>query len=471
MKVKPEILVVDDESGHRQMIRAVMGDEGYDVLEAENGQKCLELLQKKNVDVILLDMKMPVMDGMSVLEELQQMKNPSPVIMLTAFGSVGSAVEAMKAGAFDYLTKPADIEELKVVVRKAYEFRLMTMENAGLKSKIKSLQQQVNIIGQSRAMRHVMELVEQVGPTEANVLILGDSGTGKELIAKALHKASLRKDGPMVKVNCAALPEELLESELFGYYKGAFTGAVKDKPGRFQLAEKGTLFLDEIAEMPMHLQAKLLRALQERVVEPLGAVSEVKVDVRLMAATNKDLIQEVDEGRFRQDLYFRLNVLEIEIPPLRERLDDLPMLVNHFIRELGEKNRKQVRGVDRSFLDALGSYHWPGNVRELENVVERAIILSRSDILNKSDLPPAVLERKISAEKKQSSHANSTVQIASSSIEGSVEEAEKKALLEALEINNGHREKTAQYLDISRRSLQYKLKKYGLIRSHFLKDS
>lgn len=471
MKDKPEILVVDDESGHRQMIKAVMGDEGYDVLEAENGQKCLELLQKKNVDVILLDMKMPVMDGMSVLEELQQMKSPSPVIMLTAFGSVGSAVEAMKAGAFDYLTKPADIEELKVVVRKAYEFRLMTMENAGLKSKIKSLQQQVNIIGQSRAMRHVMELVEQVGPTEANVLILGESGTGKELIAKALHKASLRKDGPLVKVNCAALPEELLESELFGYYKGAFTGAVKDKPGRFQLAEKGTLFLDEIAEMPMHLQAKLLRALQERVVEPLGAVSEVKVDVRLMAATNKDLIHEVDEGKFRQDLYFRLNVLEVEIPPLRERLDDLPLLVNHFIRELGEKNRKQVRGADRSFLEALKDYYWPGNVRELENVVERAIILSRSDILNKSDLPQAVFERKISAEKKQSTQGNSTDRAASSSIEDYVEDAEKKALLEAIEINNGHREKTAQYLGISRRSLQYKLKKYGLIRSHFLKDN
>ncbi|MCA1742427.1 MAG: sigma-54 dependent transcriptional regulator, partial [Desulfovibrionales bacterium] len=378
MKDKPTVLVVDDEPGHRQMIKAVMGDEGYDVLEAENGQKCLETLKKKNADVILLDMKMPVMNGMSVLEELQQMKNSLPVIMLTAFGSVGS--------------------------------------NAGLKDKIKTLQQQSNIIGQSQAMRHVMELVDQVGPTEANVLILGESGTGKELIAKALHKASLRKDGPMIKVNCAALPEELLESELFGYSKGAFTGAVKDKPGRFQLAEKGTLFLDEIGELPLHLQAKLLRALQERVVEPLGSVREVKVDVRLVAATNKDLLNEVGEGRFRQDLYFRLNVLEIMIPPLRERLDDLPMLVNHFIRVLGEKNRKQVRGVDRSFLDALGNYHWPGNVRELENVVERAIILSRSDILNKSDLPSVFFETESSAEKNQASDTT-TIDRTSSSIE------------------------------------------------------
>ncbi|MFN2269127.1 MAG: sigma-54-dependent transcriptional regulator, partial [Desulfonatronovibrio sp.] len=423
MKDKPTVLVVDDEPGHRQMIKAVMGDEGYDVLEAENGQKCLEILKKKNADVILPDMKMPVMNGMSVLEELQQMKNSLPVIMLTAFGSVGSAVEAMKAGAFDYLTKPADIEELKVVIRKAYDFRLMTMENAGLKDKIKTLQQQSNIIGQSQAMRHVMELVDQVGPTEANVLILGESGTGKELIAKALHKASLRKDGPMIKVNCAALPEELLESELFGYSKGAFTGAVKDKPGRFQLAEKGTLFLDEIGELPLHLQAKLLRALQERVVEPLGSVREVKVDVRLVAATNKDLLNEVGEGRFRQDLYFRLNVLEIMIPPLRERLDDLPMLVNHFIRVLGEKNRKQVRGVDRSFLDALGNYHWPGNVRELENVVERAIILSRSDILNKSDLPSVFFETESSAEKNQASDTT-TIDRTSSSIEDYVEDAE-----------------------------------------------
>ena len=457
MKNKPNLLVVDDESGHRQMIRAVMQDEGYQIHEAENGRKCLDLLKKRPVDIILLDMKMPVMNGIETLEEIKKKKHPPPVIMVTAFGSVGSAVEAMKAGAFDYLTKPADIEELKVVVKKAYDYRLLTRENTELKDKLSKLQKSAKIIGQSQAIRQVMELVEQVGPSEANVLILGDSGTGKELIANALHEASARKDGPLIKVNCAALPEDLLESELFGYYKGAFTGAVRDKPGRFQLAQKGTLFLDEIGELPLHLQAKILRALQERVVEPLGSVREEKVDVRLLAATNKDLKSEVKSGAFRQDLYFRLNVLEIRIPPLREHLEDLPLLVNHFIRVLGEKNRKQVRGVDRNFLEALGCYHWPGNVRELENVVERAIILSRSDILNVSDLPATIIGSSSGDKDNKSDNILK---------DDYLMEGEKEALVRALKDNKGHREKTAETLGISRRSLQYKLKKHGLIRSY-----
>ena len=457
MKIKPAVMVVDDEPGHRQMVRAVMQDEGYQVLEAEDGQKCLDLLSNKPVDVILLDMKMPVMDGMSVLESIKKRKNPPPVVMVTAFGSVGSAVDAMKAGAFDYLTKPADIEELKVVIQKAYDYSLLTRENIHLKNRLGSLQMSARIIGQSRAMQQVMELVEQVAPSEANVLILGESGTGKELIAMALHEASERKDGPMIKVNCAALPQELLESELFGYRKGAFTGALQDKPGRFQLAEKGTLFLDEIGELPMHLQAKILRALQERVVEPLGSVREEHVDVRLLAATNKDLNEEVKAGRFRQDLFFRLNVLEIRIPPLRERLEDIPLLVNHFIRVLGEKNRKQVRGVDRSFSDALGSYHWPGNVRELENVVERAIILCRSDTLDASDLPPAVLE---SGSDELSTGSDDRVP------GDYLMEGERQALIKALKDNRGHRERTAFSLGISRRALQYKLKKHGLSRPY-----
>ncbi len=457
MQNKPRLMVVDDEAGHRQMVRAVMQDEGYEIFEAENGRKCLVQLQKNPVDVILLDMKMPVLDGMGTLEQIKKRQNPPPVVMVTAFGSVGSAVEAMKAGAFDYLTKPADIDELKVVVKKAHEYSLLTRENTQLKDRISKLQKSARIIGQSMAMRQVMELVEQVAPTEANVLILGESGTGKELIARALHEESARSEGPLVKVNCAALPEELLESELFGYRKGAFTGAVQDKPGRFQLAEKGTLFLDEIGELPKHLQAKILRALQERVVEPLGSVREQKVDVRLLAATNKDLDIEVKKGAFRQDLYFRLNVLEIMIPPLRDRLEDLPLLVSHFIRVLGDKNRKQVRGVDRSFLEALNNYHWPGNVRELENVVERAIILSRSDVLGVSDLPAAITDS-FSRDKK-----NQSLEVPGDDY---LKESEKEALIRALRDNKGHREKTAASLGISRRSLQYKLKKHGLIRPH-----
>ena len=457
MNSKPRLMVVDDESGHRQMIRAVMEDEGYQVYEAENGRKCLDLLKKNPVDVILLDMKMPVLDGMGALEEIKKSKPAPPVIMLTAFGSVGSAVESMKTGAFDYLTKPADIEELKVVVKKAYNYSLLTRENTQLKSKLGKLQESARIIGQSRAIHQVMELVEQVAPSEANVLILGESGTGKELVARALHDASARRDGPLVKVNCAALPEDLLESELFGYYKGAFTGAVRDKPGRFQLAEKGTLFLDEIGDLPLHLQAKILRALQERVVEPLGSVREEMVDVRLLAATNKDLGSGVESGTFRQDLYFRLNVLEIRIPPLREHLEDIPLLVNHFIRVLGKKNRKRVRGVDRNFLEALGKYHWPGNVRELENVVERAIILSRSDVLEASDLPAAIIE---SGFTDKDNEAGEVLK------DDYLMEGEKEALIRALRDNRGHREKTAESLGISKRSLQYKLKKHGLIRPY-----
>lgn len=457
MSSKPVLMVVDDEAGHRQMIRAVMEDEGYDVLEAENGQQCLDHLHHKQADVILLDMKMPVLDGMSTLQQIQTFRGVGPVIMLTAFGSVGTAVEAMKAGAFDYLTKPADIDELKALVNQAYEFRLVTGDSSSFQSKGTSLQQKVNIIGQSKAMREVMNLVTQVGPTEANVLILGESGTGKELIARAIHEISARKNGPLIKVNCAALPSELLESELFGYRKGAFTGAVKDKPGRFQLAEKGTLFLDEIAELPLHLQAKLLRALQERVVEPLGAVAEEKVDVRLVAATNRDLLEESREGKFRQDLYFRLNVVEILIPPLRDRLDDLPLLVNHLIKVLGKKNRKEPQKVDRQFINALHDYSWPGNVRELENVLERAIILSRSEVLQPADLPPGLFAASKLGPVQE--------ELDKPVMDDYVEKAEKKALVEALEKHHGHREKTAQSLGISRRTLQYKLKKYGLIRS------
>lgn len=458
LKDKPVLMVVDDEAGHRQMIRAVMAEQGYEVLEAGNGQECLDLLGRRNPDVILLDMKMPVMGGMAVLEELNSRRDSPPVIMLTAFGSVGSAVEAMKAGAYDYLTKPADIEELKAVIDSALEYGQMTRNTRDDQKPLPTQKTQTRIIGQSRAMQEVLDLVRQMAPSEGNVLILGESGTGKELIARALHEGSERSKGPLIKVNCAALPEDLLESELFGYRKGAFTGAVKDKPGRFQLAQGGTLFLDEIGEMPLHLQAKLLRALQERVVEPLGAVREEKIDVRLIAATNKDLVQEVEKGGFRQDLYFRLNVLEVTVPPLRERLEDIPLLVKHFIQILGEKNRKPVRGADDSFLKALKSYDWPGNVRELENVTERAIILCRSDVLTRSDLPPGLGKPSKSREQERKQ--------AGSSMDDYVEQAEKEALIKALQDNQGHREKTAQSLGISRRSLQYKLKKYGLIRTY-----
>lgn len=442
------VLIIDDEPAHRLMVRVVLGDAGFKVLEADNGPTGLNILRTKPVDVVLLDMRMPGMDGMEVLKRLRDQGTFPPVIMLTAFGNVGSAVEAMKTGAYDYLSKPADNDELLAVVQKAAEHVRLTQENKDLKKQLDGMRE-TRIIGDSPAIRKVVDLIEQVGPSEANVLVLGDSGTGKELVAQQLHERSQRSNGPLVKVNCAALPENLLESELFGYVKGAFTGAAHDKPGRFQLASGGTLFLDEIGELPLTLQAKILRALQERIVEPLGSVTPVAVDVRFIAATNRDLPTMIAEGKFREDLYYRLNVLEIRIPPLRERSEDIPLLVNFLLHKLGRKNNKPVRSVSREFLAVLMRHEWKGNVRELENVLERALILCRADILDVQDLPDHLLSPAATVPSMNTSP---------------LEEAEKQALIRTLRECEGHRERTADALGISRRTLQYRLKKYGLIR-------
>ncbi|MDD4952623.1 MAG: sigma-54 dependent transcriptional regulator [Desulfovibrionaceae bacterium] len=443
------VLVVDDEPGHRLMVRAVLEHAGWLVLEAASGAEALHIVAAQGPDApqaALADMRMPGMDGLALLRELRSRRPDMPVILFTAFGSVGSAVEAMKKGAFDYLTKPADNEELKAVLDKAFEYRRLVVENARLREAVgRPLAD--TLIGSGPAMDRVRALVAQAGPSEATVLISGESGTGKELVARALHRASPRSAGPLVTVNCAALPAELLESELFGYKKGAFTGAARDKPGRFQLAHGGTLFLDEIGELPRPVQAKLLRALQERRVEPLGGLGPEDTDARIIAATNRDLRRDVEAKRFREDLFFRLAVLEIDIPPLRERLEDLPLLVGHLLGKLGEKNAKRVRSVSPAFMEALGAHDWPGNVRELENVLERALILARSDRLGPELLPP-----QISGRAKGSGTA----------APDSLDQAEKQALVRALEANQGHRQNTADDLGVSRRSLQYKLKKYGL---------
>jgi two-component system NtrC family response regulator len=447
----PTVLIIDDEPAHRLMVRVVLGDAGFKVLEADNGSAGLATIRTKSVDVVLLDMRMPGMSGQEVLQRLNETENSPPVIMLTAFGNVGSAVEAMKAGAWDYLTKPADNDELLAVVQKAAEHVRLTRENRDLKKQIGHLQE-TRLIGDSPAMRKVVELVEQVGPSEANVLILGESGTGKELVAQLLHEHSLRKDGPLVKVNCAALPETLLESELFGYVRGAFTGATQDKPGRFQLAAGGTLFLDEIGELPMTLQAKILRALQERIVEPLGSVTPVSVDVRFIAATNRDLPTMISSGLFREDLYYRLNVLEIRIPPLRERSEDIPLLTDYLLAKLCRKNNRPVRSVSREFLETLARHEWRGNVRELENVLERSLILCRDDVLDVRDLPDHMVSP------SRTLPAGPPPPLPDNPLEA----AERHALEETLRKYSGHRERTAQALGISRRTLQYRLKKYGL---------
>ncbi len=445
------VLIIDDEPAHRLMVRVVLGDAGFKVLEADNGPAGLATLRAKHVDVILLDMRMPGMSGQEVLQRLREEGNFPPVIMLTAFGNVGNAVEAMKAGAWDYLTKPTDNDELLAVVQKAAEHVSLTRENRDLKKQIGQLRE-TRLIGNSEAMRKVVELIEQVGPSEANVLILGESGTGKELAAQLLHEHSTRAKGPLVKVNCAALPENLLESELFGYVRGAFTGAVQDKPGRFQLAGGGTLFLDEIGELPLTLQAKILRALQERIIEPLGGVAPVSIDVRFIAATNRDLPTMIREGKFREDLYYRLNVLEIRIPPLRERVEDIPLLVDYLLAKLGRKNNRRIRSVSHDFLAALSRHEWRGNVRELENVLERSLILCHGDILDLRDLPDHMLSANLPPLSPNKA----------SSQESPLETAERNALEETLRKYAGHRERTAKALGISRRTLQYRLKKYGL---------
>lgn len=455
-RLKRTVLVVDDEPGHRQMVQAVLEDAGWNVLEAKSGKQALETLSHETPHAALVDMRMPGMDGLELLKEVMVLRPSLPVVMLTAYGSVGSAVEAMKKGAFDYLTKPADNDELKAVLAKAYEYSRLIDENARLREAARGKDESPKLIGASPAMERVRELIEQAGPTEATVLILGESGTGKELVADGLHQASERADYPLIKVNCAALPADLLESELFGYVKGAFTGAVKDKPGRFQLANFGTLFLDEIGEMPAPLQAKLLRVLQEKCVEPLGSVKTVPTDVRIIAATNRNLKDEIGAGRFREDLYYRLGVLEIEIPPLKERLDDLPLLVSHLLGKLGKKNHKEIRTVTPAFLDALSGYDWPGNVRELENLLERALILCRSDELGPELLPPQVLGASATPVAEADSAGDSRTGAPS------LQDAERQALVQALERHGGHRERTAESLGISRRTLQYKLKKYGL---------
>ncbi len=464
------VLIVDDEPSLRMLIRAVLESDGWMVHEAQSGEQALEMLPNLTLNAALIDMRMEGMDGMALLKELNSIIPGLPVIMLTAYGNVNSAVVAMKHGAFDYLTKPADNEELKAVMTKALDYSRLVDENEKLKSAAGATEQ---MIGSSPGMLHVKDLIEQAGPSEATILVLGESGTGKELVAEGLHRASQRAEKPLIKVNCAALPADLLESELFGYVKGAFTGANANKPGRFQLASGGTLFLDEIGEMEQVLQAKILRALQEKVVEPLGSVSPVETDVRIIAATNRDLKQEVEKGNFREDLYYRLSVLEIRIPPLRERVGDLPSLVAYLLEKLGRKNNKKVRSVSPSFLDVLSRYDWPGNVRELENVLERAIILSRSEVLGPELLPPQVQnptprQPEAAAPTQTQVHQpqQTTPQATPATPRGttSLDDAERQALINALEANQHHRERTAEALGISRRTLQYKLKKYGLTR-------
>ncbi|QBH95366.1 response regulator [Limnobaculum zhutongyuii] len=444
---KAHILVVDDDLSHCTIIQALMKGWGYQVTLAHNGLEALEQVRQTPFDLILTDVRMSEMDGIEALKAIKAYNPAIPILIMTAYSNVESAVEAIKAGAYDYLTKPLDFDMLQLTIERA-------LEHTNLKTENQQLRQQLtvdnpNMIGRSPQMRRLMEMVAMIAPSEATVLICGESGTGKELIARSVHAYSLRKDQPLVIVNCAALSESLLESELFGHEKGAFTGADKRREGRFMEADKGTLFLDEIGEVSLLMQAKLLRAIQEREIQRVGSNQTLSVDVRLIAATNRDLKADVEAGKFRQDLYYRLNVVTVDTPALRERREDIPPLAMHFLEKFAQRNRKSVKGFTPQAMDMLLKYNWPGNVRELENTIERAVILLTGDFISEKELPLSI--NQFAEEHPHSLDLDKPIQ--------PLELVEKEAILTALEKTGGNKTEAAKQLGITRKTLLAKLQK------------
>ena len=450
--MKAKILVVDDESSHRQMIKAVLSAEGYEIREAADGNQAVKAVEEKFHDLILMDIRMPGLSGIEALQKIKDISPGIPVIIMTAYASVNTAIDALKSGAYDYLTKPLDIEELKILVAKALQFQKLEQENIYLKEQLNNRFDFSSIIGRSPAMKQLFETMALVAPSEAGVLIVGESGTGKELIANAIHQNSSRAQRPFIKVNCAALPETLLESELFGHEKGAFTGATARKQGRFQLAHNSSILLDEIGEMSPTTQAKILRVLQEREFEPIGSTQTIRVDTRVIAATNKNLEEEIKKGRFREDLFYRINVVTIAVPPLRERREDIPLLADFFLKRFAEKNRRVINGFTPRAMDLLMRYDWSGNVRELENVVERAVIMARGEMITPMEFPENLKE--LDVELKEPNLDLSPGR--------SLKEVEKEMILRTLAETDGNRTHAANILGISRRTLQLKLKEYGI---------
>ena len=449
MAKTPTILVVDDERNTREGLQRALQDR-YAVLLAEDAQKALQELESTTVDVLLTDLKMPGIDGMGLLRRALALPHPPICIVMTAYGSIENAVQAMQAGAYHYVTKPVNLDELDLVIQRALKSRRIEAENINLRAQIDHKFGLENIIGESPAMQQVFETLQQVAPTRTTVLITGETGTGKELIAKALHNLSPRKNGPFIAVHAAALPSTLLESELFGHEKGAFTGAIERRIGRFELADGGTLFLDEVGELEPLMQVKLLRVLEERAFERVGGAKTLQVDVRLVAATNRNLKKLVNEGKFRDDLFYRLSVVAVDLPPLRERREDIPLLVKTFLDEFSRENGKQVREVTPEALNVLLAYDWPGNVRELRNAIEQMVVLARAERLTVRDVPPQV---RGGADLTKISVVRTGM---------TVEEAERQLIVQALKETDGNRTQAARKIGISRRTLHRKLKQYGL---------
>jgi two-component system, NtrC family, response regulator len=444
------VLVVDDEPNARGALRTLLTEEGFQVSEAADGLEALAILREQKVDVILADVRMPRMDGLALVRATREEGLSGDFIMMTAFASVEMAVEAMRAGAQNFLTKPLAPATVLVVLEKVLEKRELARDADQLRARVRERFRIESIIGESPALQSIFEVVKRAAPTKATVLLLGESGTGKELVAEAVHQESPRRDKPFIKVNCAALSETLLESELFGHERGSFTGAVGRREGRFELADGGTLFLDEIGDIPPSVQVKLLRALQQREFERVGGTQTLKVDVRVVAATNRDLAAAVTAGKFREDLYYRLNVVAVTLPPLRQRKGDIPALVSHFIRRYAQSYGKHIRGLLPGTLNALLRYDWPGNVRELENVIERAVVLATTPDLTTDDLPPV-----LSGPLPVSARPGALIP------GGTMHEIEREAILRTLEVVDGSTSRAAEMLGISPRTIQYRLKEYG----------
>ena len=455
------ILIVDDEVAIRKALERFLQGLKYEVFSASDGEAALKIAEQNTIDLVLVDLVMPKMDGIELIGRLKRAQPSIVPIVLTGFGTITSAVEAMKAGAYHYLTKPFELDDIASLIATALEHRQLKEENRLLKSQLRDKYRFENIIGTSDEMAAVFDMVEKVAETDSTVLVTGESGTGKELVARAIHYNSPRRDKPLVVVNCAAIPEELLESELFGHVKGAFTGAVATKPGRFDAADHGTIFLDEIGDMSLKLQVKVLRVLQEQRFDPVGSTSTHQVDVRIIAATNQDLELAVKERRFREDLYYRLNVIPIHIPPLRERTGDIPLLVRHFLDKFGRAGSRQVNDITPEALARLEAHAWPGNVRELENMMERIVVLKHGEVLGEGDLPEALLGKAASAPAPKRKADSSPLEIPESGIsfKTAVADFEAGLIKAALDMTGGNKNRAASLLSLNRTTLVEKIKK------------
>ena len=451
------ILVVDDERSMRELLAIVLRRDGYDVILAENGRMALNVLERERVDLLISDIKMPDMSGVEVLRAAKSIDHDILGIMITAFASTDTAVEALRMGAYDYLSKPFDVDELKIIVRNALERRQLRQENVLLKRALQSTHQFSNIVGRSESMLAVFKLIETVAPTNSTILVTGESGTGKELVARAIHFNSLRRDRPFVAVNCGALPEPLLESELYGHMRGSFTGASSNKKGLIEVADRGTIFLDEISEMSLMMQVKLLRVLQERKFRRVGGVEELGANIRVITATNQDLVKMVAEGKFREDLFYRINVIQIQLPSLRERIEDIPLLAEHFLAKYREQMGKDISGISQEAMEHLEAYDWPGNIRELENAIERAVALESSSAI----LPESLVEHMRGRTPKNGTQP-AQLPTAGFDLEAHVENVERDYIAQALKQAGGKQSRAAGLLGMSFRSFRYYVKKYNL---------